>query len=170
MSKSWLDIVATVAPSIATALGGPLAGMAVGQLGKALGLDDSSEESVSNAIISASPDDLLKMKEADLDFQKAMKAADIELVRISADDRNSARQRQIAVKDKIPGILAFAVTTGFFGVLTFMLLRDVPTSSKDVLNIMLGALGTAWIQVMGFYFGSSSGSEKKNEIIASLKK
>lgn len=167
MSK-WTEIVATVAPTIATALGGPLAGLAVGAIGKVFGLDSATEEQVANAVSGASADDLLKMKQAELTFQQQMAALDVDLVRIAAGDRDSARQREIAVKDRLPGLLAVGVTSGFFGVLAFMLLREVPISSKDVLNIMLGSLGTAWIQVMSYYFGSSSGSEKKNEVIAKM--
>lgn len=167
MSK-WIDVVATVAPTIATALGGPLAGLAVGAIGSALGLDAPTQESVANAIAGAKPEDLYKLKTAELDFKAKMAQLEVDIERISADDRNSARQREIATRDKLPGFLAVCVTTGFFGVLGFMLLREVPASSKDVLNIMLGSLGTAWIQVMAYYFGSSSGSEKKTAIMAKM--
>lgn len=166
--SDWKDVIATVAPGIATALGGPLAGLAVGAIGSALGLTDATQESVANAIAGANPDDLLKLKQAELDFQKSMRSLDVDIDRISADDRNSARQREVAVKDKLPGILAVGITSGFFGVLAFMLLKEVPLSSKDVLNIMLGALSTAWIQVMSYYFGSSRGSESKTAAMVSM--
>lgn len=164
----WKDIVATVAPGIATALGGPLAGLAVGAIGKAFGLDSATTEQVANAVAGAKPEDLYNLKIAEKEFQQRMAELDVDLVRIAASDRDSARQRQIAVKDKIPAILAIAVTGGFFGVLAFMLTQEVPAGSKDVLNIMLGSLGTAWIQVMAYYFGSSSGSDKKTEVIRSM--
>ncbi len=164
--SNWKNVVATVAPSIATALGGPLAGLAVGAIGKIFGLDSATEEQVANAIAGASPDDLLKLKQAEIEFQQRMAELDVDLVRISAGDRDSARQRQIQVKDRTLPFLAIMVTLGFFGVLTFMMLKDVPTSSKDVLNIMLGSLGTAWIQVMSYYFGSSQGSHNKDVLLA----
>lgn len=164
----WKDIVATVAPGIATALGGPLAGLAVGAIGKAFGLDSATTEQVANAVAGAKPEDLYNLKIAEKEFQQRMAELDVDLVRIAAADRDSARQRQIAVKDKIPAILAISVTAGFFGVLAFMLTQEVPAGSKDVLNIMLGSLGTAWIQVMAYYFGSSSGSDKKTEVIRSM--
>lgn len=164
--SDWKDIVGTVAPTIATALGGPLAGLAVGAIGKIFGIDSATQEQVAQAIAGASPDDLLKLKQAEIEFQKRMAELEVDLVRISAADRDSARQRQIQIKDTTLPILAMSVTGGFFGVLMFMMVQEVPTTSKDVLNIMLGSLGTAWIQVMSYYFGSSQGSAKKDVLLA----
>ncbi len=90
-------------------------------------------------------------------------------------DTDSARQMEIAAlkqeswfaKNQIH-LLAISVTAGFFGLLTYMVKFDVPAANKDILNIMLGSLGTAWVSIVGFYFGSSKGSDDKNKIIDKL--
>ena len=96
----WKDIVSTVAPAIATALGGPLAGLGVAAVGKALGLGDGAgEEDVAAAVLKASPEQLLSVKKAELEFTARMKELDVDLERIAVADRQSARRREAATGD-----------------------------------------------------------------------
>ena len=94
-----------------------------------------------------------------------MKSLDIDLERISAGDRDSARQMQIATKSWLPEILAVLVTVGFFGVIAYIIKFGLPESGKEALLLLLGSLGTAWTGVMAFYFGSSSGSKQKTDAL-----
>ena len=70
----------------------------------------------------------------------------------------------------IPGFLAVATTLGFFTTVAVMLFREVPPGSEKVVGMMLGTLGTAWIAVMTYHYGSSSGSAKKTDLMANGKK
>lgn len=89
---------------------------------------------------------------------------------MEASDRNSARQRETAIKDKTPAILAYSITIGFFSVLFYMLNFEVPQSEREVLFVMLGSLGTAWTGIIAYYFGSSAGSAAKHATIERLTK
>ena len=171
MKFDWKKVVGTVAPTIATALGGPLAGVAVKTLATQL-IDnpDASEAEVEAAVAGADPQTLLRLKEIDAEFEKAMMNAGIELERIASDDRNSARQREATVKDHTPAILSYAITFGFFGVLAYLLVNGKPESGGDALLVMLGSLGTAWAGVTAYYFGSSAGSKDKTAALAGIAK
>jgi len=159
-----------IAPTIATALGGPLAGAAVKALsGLLLGHDAGTAEEVSTALAAATPDQLAAVKKIDADFAARMKELDIDLAKISADDRDSARKMQIANNDWVPKALALVTTVGFFAILDWLLVNGMPKTGSEALLMMLGSLGTAWGGIINFYYGSSAGSEAKNNLLAAGK-
>jgi hypothetical protein len=157
--------VATVAPMIGTALGGPLGGTAGRMLAQALGKEGASEDEIEQAVLTADPDTLLKVKQAELDFQKFLKEADIKIVDLDNQDRANARMREMGLRDWTPSVLSAVVTVGFFGVLIWMLAYGLPESGQDALLVMLGSLGTAWAGIIAYYFGSSAGSRNKQVTI-----
>jgi membrane-bound ClpP family serine protease len=165
--ESFGPLLGQLAPTIATALGGPLAGVAVKTLSNALfGHEDATEDQISDAMASATPDQLAAIKKIDADFKVQMKSLDIDLERISAGDRDSARQMQRETKDWVPKVLAIVITLGFFGILIWMLLKGMPQTGTEALLMMLGALGTAWTGVINFYYGSSAGSKAKTDALS----
>lgn len=166
------QVLAKVAPAVGAALGGPLGGAAGAVIASALGMDaEQAKEpaAVSAAIAGATPDQLLALRKADQDFQAKMaelgfkNTADLE--QIAANDRADARKREATIHDRTPQALALVVTLGFFGLLAFMCLNTVPKASETLLNIMVGSLGSAWISIIAYYFGSSSGSERKTALL-----
>jgi hypothetical protein len=147
--------------------------MAAAAVGKAIGADkppQGNEDSITNALATAmaNPDQLLALKKAEQEFQIKMNEMGLDLEKIAADDRASARAMQVATKSWIPGVLAVGVSIGFFGLLTMLLLHAPPPSSEKVLDVMTGSLGTAWIMVMGYYFGSSAGSAAKDATLSRI--
>jgi hypothetical protein len=162
-----LNLVRTVAPTLATAVGGPLAGMATRAISDALlGKPDGSQEELLAAMPNATPDQLLALKKADQEFSVRMRELEIDLERISNEDRNSARNREVQAKDFTPKILAGGITAGYFGVLFYMLRYGLPTTGgSEAMLVMLGTLGTAWGGVVAYYFGSSASSSKKDGTI-----
>jgi hypothetical protein len=163
----WKSVVRTVAPTVATALGGPLAGVATRALGdKLLGRPEAGEEEIARAVLAAGPEELAKLRQAEYEFAARMAELDIEVERVAAADRASARQRQIATKDRMPAVIAAFATFGFFGLLALIAFVELPQTSEAPLNVMLGALGALISQIGQFYFGSSSDSRKKTTLMA----
>jgi hypothetical protein len=162
-----MDWLKTVLPTVATALGGPLAGVAVNFIADKLGLEDKTIEAVQAAISGASPEQLVQLKQIDADLQKYFAGLGIKLEEIAAADRASARDREAKTGDTLtPRLLAVGVTIGFFGVLGYLLVSGKPSSGGDALLVMLGALGGAWASIVAYYFGSSAGSAEKSALLA----
>lgn len=166
MDWDWKSLVKTVAPALATALGGPLAGVATRALGEAvLGDGGASEEQIANALINPDPEILLKLKQADKEFQVKMRELDIRLDEIHAADRHSARQRDLESKDSMNAGLALIIVIGFFGTLSAYFTVPVPEDASTAMNIILGALTAGFVKVLDYYFGSSKGSADKNRLL-----
>lgn len=64
--------------------------------------------------------------------------------------------------------LSILITLGFFGVLGMLMCSTIPTTNERVVDVMIGALGTAWLVAIGYHFGSSSGSEAKTRMMNKL--
>jgi hypothetical protein len=160
-----LQILRTVAPTVALAVGGPFGPIASAALSAVLGTPAGDDKAAEAALLTATPDQLLALKKAENDFQVQMKSLGIQEERLTFDDIASARAREIAVKDSTPTILAYMVTIGFFGALSFLLIHGTPATGGEAFLLMLGSLGTAWAGIIGYFFGSSAGSAAKTDTI-----
>lgn len=174
MSNLWDTVrpfVSKFAPMLGAAVGGPFGAAAGAIIQNVLGTKDASPESIAAAIKNGTlnGDQIVALKQAEQEFALKMEQLGItevkDLEELAFKDRDSARQREMAVKDWTPRVLAYGVTLGFFGLLSFLLRRAIPPESKDVLNVMLGSLGTAWISIITYYFGSTAGSRAKTEML-----
>jgi hypothetical protein len=157
-----MDWLKQIAPTIATALGGPLAGLAVDAISKAIGIDPKDVQStIDQGKLSA--EQIGAIKQAELAMAARAQELGLDFEKIAVDDRKSAREMQSATQSWIPGLMAIAVTLGFFGILVGLMTDHFKTS--DALMLMLGSLGTAWTGIIAFYFGSSAGSQKKDDLL-----
>jgi len=162
-------ILAQVAPVLGTAIGGPFGGLAARAITQALLGEASDDEALAaQAVRNASPEQLLALRKADHDFTRAMGELDVRFEELSAADRRDARARQVATRDAMPALIALAALTGFFGILLAMIFVELPARAEQPLAVMLGGLGTLVTQIGAYYFGSSAGSRRKNEVISHI--
>jgi len=157
-----MDWLTQLAPTIATALGGPLAGMAVSAVSKAIGC---TPEEVQNVISSGKLDatQVAAIQQAELELKKQAQAMNLDFERLANDDRKSARDMQTITRSFIPPLLAVGVTLGFFGILFGLMYGQIQHAPQ--IDIMLGSLGTAWTGIIAFYFGSSASSQNKDHLL-----
>ena len=159
-----MDWLKQIAPTIATAFGGPLAGMAVSAISKAIGVEpDKVQDMISSNKLSA--EQIAQLKIAEIELQKQAQELGLNFEKLAVDDRKSARDMQAATRSMVPPILATGVTVGFFGILGMMMTGKVD-SSNPALMMMLGSLGTAWTGIIAYYFGSSAGSQAKTDLLS----
>jgi hypothetical protein len=157
-----MDWLKQIAPTIATALGGPLANMAVAAISKAIGVEpDQVQDVISTGKLSA--EQISGIKLAELELQKQEKSLGLDFAKLSVEDTKSARDMQSTTRSLAPPMLAAAVTIGFFSILIMLMLGYAQKS--DEMMIMLGSLGTAWTGIIGFYFGSSASSQNKDKLL-----
>ena len=164
------ELIGTVAPTIATALGGPLGGVAVKAACEALGLSEHTQEALTTALSGAKPEDLLKLKQADQQFAKDMKALDVDLERIASSDRDSARKRDIAVGgDKTVRNLAYLIVIGG-GAMIGATLAGITKADSVLAGTLIGYAVSEMKQVLTYYFGSSAGSKAKDDTLSEIAK
>jgi len=164
--KNWKPLLASVAPAIATALGGPLAGAATRALGQQLvGKPEATDDEIAAQLTGADAATLLKLKELDVQFRKDMEQAGIDLEKLATEDRAGARSREIALHDWVPAVLAMLTIT-LFGLIEWQVLtRTLTETARAAVEPSLRVVETLLTFVFGYYFGSSSGSSRKTEIM-----
>ena len=156
---SWLT---QIAPTIATAIGGPFGGLAYEAVSKVLGVNqDDAKKMLEDGKLSA--DQIAAVQQAEIALKAKAQELGLDFAKLSVEDRKSARDMQVSTKSKLPSILALLVTLGFFGILAGLMLGKVEHGTE--IDIMLGSLGTAWTGIIAFYFGSSSSSQTKDAMI-----
>jgi hypothetical protein len=153
---NWQDILRTVAPTIATALGGPLAGAGTKFLAeKFLGNSEATEAELSQAIEQATPQDLVKLKELDNQFRIEIRKLETEDFKVEVSDRSNARQRAVdmlkaGAKYSTEDVLAVMTVIFGFGILcVYSVTKSV--EAKEIV-LLIGALIT---QVFSYYYGAS---------------
>lgn len=159
-------VVGSVAPVIASALGGPLAGKAVSAISEAItGKPDSTESEVQAAIRAMTPEQVIALKQAEQKFTLDLQQQGIDIFSLEVKDRDSARE--MAQKTSLwPQIVLTSLwTAGFFVVLYLVLSNTITLSDglRDAVMMLLGLMVGEVKNSNAFWFGSSFGSKEKND-------
>jgi hypothetical protein len=171
MDIDWKGIVRGVAPTLGAALGGPMAGIAIKFIADSvLGLPDGATPTdVSTAILSSTPEMLLKLKQSDRDFDVKMKQLDIDVFKLEVKDKDSAR-RLFSVNIWPQITLSVIFVTGYIYVVALFLVGDIsiPAELKSEFAIVLGVLTAGMANILQFWFGSSYGSKEKTKQLGNV--
>ena len=154
--ETLLNLLKGLAPAVATAVGGPLGGLAISAIADKFGVSDSVE-AVAKAI-AGDPEAATKLAELDLRQFQAESA-----------DRDSARQRESAVAaaggsslaQMVVPILALGTVSMTFVFIGILLFKVIDTAQQQLVIFALGYATAAAQQVLSYYFGSSKSSQDK---------
>lgn len=172
----------TIAPTLATMLGGPLAGAAVSALTTALGLKAGAGIDEITKVVQAgqlTPETIAAMRKADQEHAEKLRQMEIDVQRLASDheaamasidasDRDSARKREMAVRGLTTPTLAWIVVGASVVLGSAIVLGEVtkdPTQATLV-GTVIGYVFSEAKQVLSYYFGSSAGSAHKTELLA----
>jgi|TARA_R110000823_G_scaffold45585_6_gene117524 hypothetical protein len=155
--KSVKGIIGAVAPTIGTALGGPMGGMAANMVAEALGCDPEPKK-IEQAIQAATPEQLAELKKIDADFDIKMKELDVDLFALETADIQSARG--MFSKDWTARVIGITVVGGFMGYIFLVTIQPPEQNSEALINLVLGYLGGLASAIISFYFGASNTDKK----------
>lgn len=169
----WKEVIGSVAPGLATAFGGPLAGAAVKVIAdKVLGKPGASEEEVAQALASGAltGEQIVALKSAEQQFQ-------LELSKISADtekayllDVQDARARQVVTKDTMPQTIFFLLLAVYvleFGVFVSGVVPD-DDFVRALLTRAFATVETGLTGAIAYFIGSSRGSKASGDAVRKI--
>lgn len=160
--SDWKSAISDLAPSIASAIGGPLAGKATDILLQLFGVKE--ERQLEAAIKSATPEQVLMLKQADNEFKLAYLNAEVKDRLDARAMQNTALQQEDVFSKRFVYYFAIfwsVVASLYIGFITF---GDIPQTSVRFADTILGfLLGTIVTTIIQFFYGSSFGSRLKDE-------
>lgn len=161
------DIIKVVAPTLGAALGGPLGGLAGQILGGLVGGDTKDLEKV---LLEQKPETMLALRKAEQDFLLKLEEIGVEKDRIEMADRTSARD-MAKVNMKPQMVLSTVFIGGYFTVFLAVATGAIAPEPEQqrTIDILLGMLATGVPMILAFWFGSTSGSATKNELLYNSK-
>lgn len=160
----WKEILQGVAPTLATAIGGPFAGAATKFLSDQIFGDENADpKDLHNYLLQANPEQLAVIKQLDNDFALRMKEMDVDLQRLGVDNTKDARKMATATTLWPQAILTMLFVVGYF-MLMYLLLSGqvvIPQATRDMIAIMLGVLTSGIPMMLKFWFGGSPNDDKQ---------
>tara|TARA_B100001029_G_C14676508_1_gene242283 strand:- start:46 stop:519 length:474 start_codon:yes stop_codon:yes gene_type:complete len=152
-------LLKSLAPTIASAAGGPMAGMAVKMAAKKLGLPDTATANEIEDLIERDRDKAVMVREADKEFKDYIREMEIDLesFKTEVEDRKDARENFATDwTPKVFSVLTLLLYGAFVMIVTLM-----PHDQNDetIISLVLGQLSGILGTAAAFFYGSSSGKK-----------
>lgn len=166
---NWLETIKSIAPTVASAFLGPLGGVAVAAVGNLLGVSDATQDKIAEVIKTGqlTPEQIGELRKLDLQYQENEKERGFRYVELEFKDRDSARQAN--VQGGTQGNLywlSLALLMLTLGSEIWVLFNGIPTGTPEIIiGRVLGLLDSVALMVLAYWYGSSSGSNHKTNLL-----
>jgi len=147
------DLIGGIAPTIGSAMGGPLGGMAGKVIADVLGCDPTPA-SIEQAMQTVTPDQLSAIKTAELEFESRMKELDVDLFALETKDKRDARKH--FSRDWTAKFIGVIMVLFFCAYIAMITIMPPEQNSMELINLVLGYMGGLVSAVISFYFGASN--------------
>ena len=165
----WTDVLKGIAPTVATALLGPLGGVAVSALGNILGVSEATQDKIADVVKSASmtPDQITKLKELELEYKNNEQERGFKYAELAYKDRDSARTANVAGNTQRPLFwLSLILLTGCIGSEGVVLFAGYPLHIPEmVVGRVLGLMDAVTMLVLSYWYGTTNSSAQKTELL-----
>lgn len=142
-------LVSQSAPLLGTILGTPLAGIGLSLLGSVFGVD-STDSTRLIAAIKNDPETVIKLKTLEYNHAEEFARIAAQNYQTEVDDRKSARERDIATRDKIPTFLSIGFLLIYCVIQIYCIVN--PGQQDDIISARLQDI---LVIIVSYYFGSS---------------
>ena len=167
---NWQDVLKTLAPTVASAVLGPLGGVAVAAIGNILGVSDATQDKIAEAIKTGqlTPEQIGELKKLELQYQENEKERGFKYAELAFQDRDSARKANVAGNTQRPLFwLSILLLTGTLGAEGYTLFNGLsPTVTDMVAGRVLGLMDAVALMVLTYWYGTSNGSAIKTDLLA----
>lgn len=99
---------------------------------------------------------------AQVELSTLIQQGELKELELLVKDRDSARKREMQVGGYANPMIGGFILSGFFLTIAALFYIPIGEGMKEPLFMLLGSLGTMATQVVAYYFGSSSGSARKD--------
>ena len=166
----WLAILKSVAPTVASAMFGPLGAVAVASVGELLGLSGATKDKISEIIQTGqmTPEQIGKLRELELEYQNNEKERGFRYAELSFKDRDSARQANVSGgTQKMLFWLSLVLLVLTIGTEIAVLFYGYPDKTPEIIvGRVLGLMDAVAMLVLSYWYGTTNGSAVKNELLS----
>jgi hypothetical protein len=165
--NDWTTALKALAPTVASALLGPLGGVAVAALGSLMGVTEATQDKIAAAIQGGqlTPEMVGEIRKLELQYKNEEAERGFKYAELEFKDIDSARRMAVDTRSNTPTVLSYGVLIGG-GAMMASVLMGWAVADTVLAGTLIGYAVSEMKQVLQYWFGSSRSSSVKTDLIA----